>query len=109
MSGIITLSFFSAEIEVQKDFDFFRSRLHFVRCCGHTARGSSDPLVSDLQLRLGPTDQGTASSPDTTRRPEVLEPSTRVAMRRLFESARGLPDIHFLVEPGGQQPEALLG
>jgi hypothetical protein len=50
MSGIITLSFFSAEIEVQKDFDFFRSRLHFVRCCEPAARASSGPLVGDLQV-----------------------------------------------------------
>ena len=58
MSGIITLSFFSAEIEVQKDFDFFRSRLHFVRCSGLEARGPSGPLVSDLQEPWSPLIKG---------------------------------------------------
>jgi hypothetical protein len=63
MSGIITLSFFSAEIEVQKDFDFFpiTSSLRKVQ----RARARFIPAVRwsvTSRFILEPTDQGAAVS-----------------------------------------------
>ena len=83
MSGIITLSFISAEIEVQKDFDFFRSRLRFVRCCEPWLALPSGPLVSDLQdVAWSPLIRGRLPR-DTTRR---LDDSSR-----LLRDARACP------------------
>ena len=92
----------SAEIEVQKRLNFFRSRLHFVRC--------REPELAVPAIRWSVTSRLLAWSPrirgqpvgDTTRR---LEDSSRLDDQPglLFESVRGLPDLQFHRQVCGQQ------
>ena len=72
------------------------------------ARGSSDPLVGDLQAEPGAHGSGVHRGSDTTRRLEDLEPSFRSALGLLFESVRGLPDLQFRCQVCGQQTAYLV-
>ena len=91
-AGIITLSLnLRQKSKFKKDLNFFRSRLHFVRCCEPKPALSSDPLVGDLQVWPGAHGSGghRVGHHKTARRPRaVLVHSQGCALRERPGSTR---------------------